>query len=64
MIINGIEKEYPVGITLSEVLAKEGYQPEQIAVECNEEIVPKAEYQTYILNDADQLEVVKFMGGG
>ena len=49
MIINGIEKEYPGGITLSEVLAKEGYQPEQIAVECNEEIVPKAEYQTYIL---------------
>mgnify|MGYP002765841864 CR=1 FL=1 len=64
MVINGIEKDYAEGITLSEVLAKEGYKPEQIAVECNEEIVPKAEYETYILDAADHLEVVKFMGGG
>ena len=64
MVINGIEKDYAEGITLSEVLAKEGYKLEQIAVECNEEIVPKAEYETYVLNSTDHIEVVKFMGGG
>lgn len=64
MVINGIEKKYQEGITLAEVLAQEGYRPEQIAVECNEEIVPKAEYKTYRLNGTVHLEIVKFMGGG
>ncbi len=64
MVINGRQKNYSEGITLAEVLAKEGYQPEQIAVECNEEIVPKAEYEIYRLNPTDHLEIVKFMGGG
>lgn len=64
MKINGVEKEYPEGITLSELLKQEGYQAAQIAVERNEEIVPKAEYQNLLLKSTDVLEIVKFMGGG
>lgn len=64
MIINGVEKDYPEGITLAEVLKQEGYQREQIAVERNEEIVPKAEYDKVLLTSADHLEVVRFVGGG
>ncbi len=64
MVINGVEKEYPEGITLAEVLKQEGYQREQIAVERNEEIVPKAEYDKVLLTSADHLEVVRFVGGG
>lgn len=64
MVINGVEKEYPEGITLAEVLKQEGYQREQIAVERNEEIVPKAEYDKVLLTSADYLEVVRFVGGG
>lgn len=64
MVINGVEKDYPEGITLAEVLKQEGYQREQIAVERNEEIVPKAEYDKVLLTSADHLEVVRFVGGG
>lgn len=64
MIINGVEKDYPEGITLAEVLKQEGYQRERIAVERNEEIVPKAEYDKVLLTSADHLEVVRFVGGG
>ena len=35
-----------------------------IAVERNEEIVPKATYAEVMLQDSDVLEVVHFMGGG
>lgn len=64
MIINGVEKDYPEGISLKELLKQEGYQEERIAVERNEEIVPKAEYDKVSLENTDHLEIVRFVGGG
>lgn len=64
MTINGVNKDYPEGISLAEVLKQEGYQKERIAVERNEEIVPKAEYDKVVLTSTDHLEVVRFVGGG
>ena len=52
------------GKSLLEYLTEAGYQPEQIAVECNGEIIPKAMYAEKILEDGDVLEVVRFVGGG
>ncbi len=52
------------GKTLLDFLTENGYQKERIAVECNEEIVPKAEYGQKILKDGDVIEVVSFVGGG
>ena len=61
--INGEEKNV-AGMTLSEFLTMEKYNPQQIAVECNEEIVPKRQYETFILKENDRLEIVRFVGGG
>jgi len=36
----------------------------RIAVERNEEIVPKAKYAETVLADGDVVEVVNFVGGG
>ena len=36
----------------------------QIAVELNEEILPKTEYVSTVLKDGDVMEIVSFMGGG
>ncbi|MBR5509074.1 MAG: sulfur carrier protein ThiS [Lachnospiraceae bacterium] len=52
------------GMTLSAYLVQEGYQPARLAVECNGEIVPKAAYDTKVLQDGDVLEIVSFVGGG
>lgn len=61
--INGKETDAS-GMALSDYLAQEGYQPERVAVECNEEIVPKAAYADKILQDGDVVEIVSFVGGG
>lgn len=61
--INGRETD-AAGMTLMEYIIKAGYQPQRIAVECNEEIVPKAVYGEKILADGDVLEIVSFVGGG
>lgn len=36
----------------------------RVAVELNEEIVPKSTYDEIILKDGDSIEIVRFVGGG
>jgi sulfur carrier protein len=38
--------------------------PKRVAVELNLEILPKADYETTVLNDGDRIEIVQFVGGG
>jgi sulfur carrier protein len=52
------------GKTLSEYLATTDYNPQLIAVERNEYIVAKSQYDTTVLEDEDTIEVVSFVGGG
>lgn len=64
MKVNGtlvaLEKE----LTLYDYITKQNYDLATIAVERNGEIVPKATYQTILLQDEDTLEIVRFVGGG
>ena len=61
--INGelLEKD---GKSIADVLLDMNINVQHVAVELNEEIVPKAEYDTTILKDGDHVEVVRFVGGG
>ena len=52
------------GKTVKNVVDELGYNPLAIAVELNEEILPKAEYAETVLKDGDVLEIVNFVGGG
>ncbi len=61
--ING-KQEQAAGMLLSEFLNQNGYPPDGIAVECNEAIVPKAQYDSFVLKDGDTVEIVSFVGGG
>lgn len=63
VIINGKEMNV-AGKTVMEYLATTNYALERIAVECNKDIVPKAQYSDIVLQDGDDLEVVSFVGGG
>ena len=51
-------------LPLMQYLEENQYRMDRIAVECNEEIVPKTTYATCILHDGDVVEVVSFVGGG
>lgn len=61
--INGKELDIQ-GMKLTEYLEAEGYRKDTIAIECNEVILPKSQYEEKILRDGDVLEVVNFVGGG
>lgn len=61
--INGKACDY-AGKTISEILKLEHYEISKVAVERNQEIVPKAQYDSVCVQDQDQLEIVSFVGGG
>ena len=61
--ING-KDEAADGMILKDYLEQNGYAFDRIAVECNEKIVPKSQYDAWILKDKDVVEVVSFVGGG
>lgn len=52
------------GKSVSEVLSEMSINFKQVAVELNEEIVPKAVYDETVLKDGDSVEIVRFVGGG
>ena len=61
--VNG-EKKEGSGKTVEEMLQSSGYQMERVAVELNEEILPKTQYAETILKTGDCVEVIEFVGGG
>lgn len=64
LFINGTETQLEGPVSVSGYLEAHGYKAEQIAVELNEEILPKAAYAKTMLKDGDVMEIVQFMGGG
>ena len=53
-----------VGKTVAEYLCTAGYDVKRIAVELNGDILPKSQYESYVLKGEDSVEIVSFMGGG
>ena len=62
--VNGQPRTIGQGLTITALLAEIGVQPGRIAVELNQQLVPKAEHGTTVLTAGDQVEVVTFVGGG
>lgn len=52
-------------IRLQTYLEENGFLSEgRIAVECNEVIIPRAEYGDIVFHSGDVVEIVSFVGGG
>ena len=62
--ITGKETEVPAGISVEQMLLANGFALQRIAVERNDEILPKADYAAETVQDGDVFEVVNFVGGG
>lgn len=62
--INGESVPEAAGQTVGAYLESIGLNINSIAVEWNEEILPKEKYDTTVLQDSDVVEIVTFMGGG
>jgi len=64
MYVNGERIVSDSGISVSELLSKQGYDPQRVAIEINGNIVPRASYDSEKLCEGDKIEIVCFVGGG
>ena len=64
MTVNGQCKGWKEGMTVADLLEREHYRPERVAVERNGQIVRRGDFAETVLKEADVLEVVSFVGGG
>ena len=62
--LNGEAMELPAGSTVAVLIEKLALAGKRLAVEVNEDIVPRSQHPEFILNDGDRVEVVHAIGGG
>ncbi|TFH85294.1 sulfur carrier protein ThiS [Billgrantia azerbaijanica] len=62
--LNGEVRDLASDLTVAQLLEELGLAGRRIAVERNEEIVPRSEHAATRLADGDRLEIVHAIGGG
>jgi thiazole synthase len=64
LTVNGQIRTAPAGTTVAALLAQMGVDPARVAVERNQDVVPRRTWAEAALSDGDRVEVVAFVGGG
>ncbi len=62
--LNGEFHETSNDATISNLLESLGIHKDRVAVEVNLDIIKKKSYETHVLHEGDEVEVVNFVGGG
>lgn len=62
--INGDACEIPQGLTVTALLEHLGMARDRVAIERNLDILPRASWQTTLVEPNDSFEIVHFVGGG
>lgn len=52
------------GTTVTALLESLHLPPQRVAVEINEDIIPRKSFAERVIKDGDRIEVVTFVGGG
>jgi len=64
VFINGAPKTFDYPISVADLITSMQLTGKRIAIECNNEIVPRSQFAQHLLADGDKLEVVVAVGGG
>lgn len=62
--VNGRPQEVEENLSLSQLITSLELKPEQIAIELNQKVIRRGEWQDTDLRDDDKIEIVHFVGGG
>jgi thiamine biosynthesis protein ThiS len=64
IVVNGASRELPAGATAADLVAVLGLAGRPLAVEHNEQVVPRSRLADCRLSSGDRLEIVTLVGGG
>jgi len=62
--VNGEPREVRDNLSIPELIASLNLKAEQVAIELNQNVVRRAQWETTKLQADDKLEIVHFVGGG
>jgi thiazole synthase len=62
--VNGELRSAPAGTTVAALIAQLGMDGARVAVERNQDVVPRRTWTEATLDDGDKVEIVAFVGGG
>ncbi len=62
--INSEEREIPDGTSMAQLIQILDIGDQRIAVEVNEELVPRSAFGGHLLTDKDRVEIIQAIGGG
>ena len=64
IILNGDSTEIPDDTNMAGLLAALELSGQRLAVEVNEELVPRSRFQDHVLIAGDRVEIIHAVGGG
>ena len=62
--LNGDKHELTAPVSVSQLLQQLEFDARRVAVELNLAVVKKAAYDSAVIKDGDEVEIVNFVGGG
>ncbi|MCI0488065.1 MAG: sulfur carrier protein ThiS [Blastocatellia bacterium] len=64
VVINGEETVIANDLAVSGLIDFLGLKPERLAIEVNNKIIRRSEWNSTLLSEGDKIEIVHFVGGG
>ena len=64
IVLNGDDKQIDNNTNVSQLLEKLDLTEKRLAVEINQQIIPRSDFSSRILNEKDNVEIVQAIGGG
>lgn len=64
ILVNGKTEHFDGLVTAAQLVEKLGLQGKRIAMEVNQEIVPRSTYESFQLSENDRVEIINAVGGG
>lgn len=62
--VNGEPARIAGGASIADLVASKGLRTDQVAVEVNKDLVPRAQHSGTTLQPGDRVEIVTLVGGG
>ncbi|MEW6319589.1 MAG: sulfur carrier protein ThiS [Acidobacteriota bacterium] len=62
--LNGDQYDLPAAMTVTALLERLGIDARRVAVELNLVVLKRAAFESTVVSDGDQVEIVNFVGGG
>ncbi|MEN8175605.1 MAG: sulfur carrier protein ThiS [Pseudomonadota bacterium] len=62
--VNGESRDIAADATLAVLVEQLDLSGKRVAIEINQELVPRSTFPAHTLNEGDQVEIVQAIGGG